>query len=207
MGSSKYDNDFKSFVLSQGLHRKTKQIHKHLCFTNNEVRIFTDYGEILDNRKMSNYQIMSTLKALPTFDCAFRLNDSEYKKAKRVQKKINDLVISKNAIFLTLTFNDKVLSSTSFQTRRKYVARFLKSNCERYVANVDFGSKNGREHYHAVVDTDINLAYWHRYGAINAERVRNTNDDVKRVSKYVAKLTNHALKNKQEQVRLIYSRN
>lgn len=207
MSSSKYDNEFKSLVINQGIDKKMKKLHRELCFLNKHVRVITNDGEILDNNRLSNYEILLKLRDNPKLDCAFRLNNSQYQKAKRVKDKINDLVLSKNAIFLTLTFNNKILSKTSSDTRRQYVRKFLKLCSKRYVANIDFGAENGREHYHAVVDTDINLAYWHRYGAIKAERVRNTCDDLKRVSKYVSKLTNHALKVKGLQPRLIYSRN
>lgn len=62
------------------------------------------------------------------------------------------MVGSGNAKFLTLTFNDSFFDrGTSEDTRRKYIRRFLKEQCQEYVANVDYGDKNGREHFHAIV--------------------------------------------------------
>lgn len=55
------------------------------------------------------------------------------------------------AYFVTLTFKPEVLESTSKQTRRTYIARFLKENTYYYIANIDYGKKNDREHYHAIV--------------------------------------------------------
>lgn len=53
--------------------------------------------------------------------------------------------------FATLTFKPEVLESTSKQTRRTYIARFLKEYTYYYIANIDYGSQKQREHYHAIV--------------------------------------------------------
>ena len=110
--------------------------------------------------------------------------------------------------FLTLTFNDSILSSTSPETRRKYVRRFLKSfNCQ-YVGNIDFGKRNHREHFHALIGTGkIDYSLWNtRFGAINGLKVRNSTDDKARLSRYIAKLTNHAIKETTKRSVIIYSR-
>lgn len=54
------------------------------------------------------------------------------------------------AYLLTLTFGDTYDSTTS-ETRRKYVTRWLNENTRDYFACLDVGEKNGREHYHAIV--------------------------------------------------------
>lgn len=155
---------------------------------------------------------------------ALQVGKSSREKAKRVRDKISTLVLSGHCIFLTLTFRDDVLDSTSMQTRRRYVARFLKAQCKGYAANIDFGDdgrkrlyvdrngkermSTGREHYHALVyaPVDVNLKAW-SYGRIDAERVHDSSKDLEKCSKYVAKLSNHALKvNKGIAPRLIYSR-
>ena len=112
---------------------------------------------------------------------------------------------SGNCIFLTFTFTDEVLAKTNEDTRRQKVRRYLSSyNCE-YVANIDFGKKNGREHYHALIQCN-NVDYnAFDYGALNGERVRSTNDFAK-LAKYISKLTNHAIKDTAKGSRLIYNR-
>lgn len=70
-----------------------------------------------------------------------RLNESKKRKASKVKDKIHELVMNNNAIFITLTFNNDTLAKTSAITRRRYVARYLKANCDKYVANIDFGAK------------------------------------------------------------------
>jgi hypothetical protein len=120
-----------------------------------------------------------------------------------------------NCIFLTLTFRDDVLANTSEETRKKYIQRFLKEQCSLYIANIDYGTKKGREHYHAVVIPKYNQIdgsfYRTNYGSIDFERVRNkggvdTEATSKRLAKYVSKLVNHAIKETTRKCQVIYSR-
>lgn len=109
--------------------------------------------------------------------------------SKRIELILN-VDINDNA-FITLTFNDASLNNLSYSTRRKRVREFLKSQCALYVANIDFGKKNGREHYHAVVSNRVDPSLW-AYGSCNAIKITRYNS--KALAKYVNKLTNHALK-------------
>lgn len=118
------------------------------------------------------------------------------------------------SVFITLTFTDLVLNQTTYETRRRYVSRFLKENCIVYLANIDFGDpkknpdSNEREHYHAVavVDHKINMDLW-SYGFSWINKTRCSVDDAKRLSKYVDKMTHHALKESTHDSRIIYSKN
>lgn len=135
---------------------------------------------------------------------AKKINHASYKRAIRLKQRISE-IIQKDSLFLTFTFTDDVLNSTSSATRKTYVVRFLKSFGVKFVANVDFGSKNGREHYHAILQMPkINLTQW-KYGALNGKTVRNSTDDVK-LAKYISKLTNHAIKETTKRHAIIYSR-
>lgn len=206
MGKSKYDNFYKSFILENHIDKevsiKLKQLYKEYF-----VKVLTPEGIIRSMCFNPDYDTeIISMKKNAMYDCAMRLLESKKRKAKKVKDKIKQLVMTDNAIFLTLTFNDDTLQNTSFETRRRYIARYLKANSTKYVANVDFGGLKGREHYHAVVDREITFKDWHKYGAIKAERVNTQYVDSERVSRYVAKLSNHALKVKGEVPRLIYSR-
>ena len=135
---------------------------------------------------------------------AKKINHASYERANRLKQRISQ-IIQKDSLFLTFTFTDDVLNKTSSDTRKTYVVRFLKSFGVPYVANVDFGSKNGREHYHAILQMpSINLTQW-KYGALNGKIVRNSTDDVK-LAKYISKLTNHAIKETTKRQAIIYSR-
>ena len=56
--------------------------------------------------------------------------------------------------FATLTFSEDTLKDTNQATRKTYISRFLKQYTFYYIANIDYGSLNEREHYHAIVLLD-----------------------------------------------------
>lgn len=135
---------------------------------------------------------------------AKKINHASYQRANRLKQRIST-IIQKDSLFLTFTFTDEVLQRTSSDTRKQYVRRFLNAFNVPYVANIDFGSKNGREHYHAILQMPkINLTQW-KYGALNGKIIRNTSDDIK-LAKYISKLTNHAIKETTKRQAIIYSR-
>lgn len=128
--------------------------------------------------------------------------------------------------FATLTFNDETLSR-SFSARQKLIQRTL-GVFDDYVSNVDYGAKNEREHYHALVvmseydylsnlwsknrfgvewsDSPVQCeSYTARCGFVNFQVVKGSSGvDLKRLSGYLAKLCNHSIKVKQ--TRLGYKR-
>lgn len=192
MGISKYNNDFKSDVIYYGTYDFVKSKKRDIYHNSEDTQNLLFWMSYLRNNNAT--------------DCALRLLESDYRKSKKIKDKIHELVKSGHAIFLTLTFTDDVLLKTSRLTRRKYVARYLKQQSDIYVANIDFSPEKDREHYHAVVCSRCDLSAW-SYGFAYAEQVRAHDGNSERVARYVAKLTNHALKVKQLNNRLIYSRN
>jgi len=141
----------------------------------------------------------------------FRLYKANARRRDRIRSKIARMYNTKKALFLTLTFSDKMFArGCSSETRRRYIARFLKSECSEYLANIDFGSENQREHYHAVVvpKTKIDFEKYHELfdSNINAKRIIYSETSLRLVGKYINKLTNHALKENGFYKRLIFSR-
>ncbi len=135
---------------------------------------------------------------------AYKINRASWQRQKRLRKKIVKM-FSKPCLFLTLTFDNHYLDSTSDATKRTYVSRILNQFKVPYIANVDYGKKNNRLHYHAIIQIDrVNHRCW-PYGAINFEKIRILNS--KALSKYLDKLTNHAIKETCKGNRLIYSKN
>ena len=122
---------------------------------------------------------------------------SNYRKRSRVSKRFTTMFDNATCpiYFGTLTFTDEVLENTSQPTRRVYVRRFLKDISNEYLANIDFGDINHREHYHCIFSCDNleNFKLWN-YGFVNVKKVRYTESDIKRVSKYTIKLVNHCVK-------------
>lgn len=58
----------------------------------------------------------------------------------------------------TLTFDDSIETTTP-RTRKRYATAYLNSVCDDYIACVDYGKENGREHYHAVGVLRQNVAF------------------------------------------------
>lgn len=141
------------------------------------------------------------------------ISNSRYQRVKRCRIRISGLVFTEKAFFLTLTFRDDVLAKTSAESRRRYVSRALKkvSANGRYIANVDFGKENGREHYHAIVEA-VNVEalkeYWEkRYGFVDLRKIGGKEKDLKKTTKYINKLNAHCFKDSTHLHRVIYSRN
>lgn len=213
---SKIDYAFKSKVLRdyEELFKEYKLSSKYTFALLN----FETYGVVTPFLK-KNYGKLQTLREAKLqhageeesiFQEVIKIEKAKYSRAKRLSVKIENMLnkaslLDEKCLFLTITFNNDTLGVTSAQTRRKYVTLFLKSYCDCYVANIDFGKKNGREHYHAVVlpYTKINFNDW-KYGCINFEYIHTPNS--RALAKYTAKLTNHAIKETTKRCATIYSR-
>lgn len=145
---------------------------------------------------------------------ALGMLNNDYARRTRCLDKTNTLVNNNKVVYFgTLTFKNDVLDKTTIETRRKYVSRYLKSISCEYIANIDFGDKdknpqsNEREHYHCLIACENMPISW-KYGFCKFEKVRTDLQDCKRTSKYICKLTNHAMKVERsgKARRLIYSR-
>lgn len=145
-----------------------------------------------------------------------RISHAKAERNVRLKKKVFDMIFGSDCLFLTLTFTDKRLNATSAESRRYYVKQFLRQFNVPYVANIDFGKRNHREHYHALLQIDkIDYHLW-KYGAINGKKVRNdiqfdedgviTSESVERIARYISKLTNHAIKETTKRCAIMYSR-
>lgn len=152
---------------------------------------------------------------IPTIECMELLNNSYYKRLRRLRLYIEYMFYySREVYFLTLTFRDDVLNSTSELTRRRYIQRSLNDYSSYYCANIDYGAQNEREHYHAcVVFKNINTInlfkelYSSKFGFLSIQKVGKSYIDKERLSKYINKLTNHAFKDTTIAKRVIYSKN
>ena len=132
------------------------------------------------------------------------------------------MIDTKRAIFLTLTFSNDVLNKTNKATRQRYIKEYLKSETALYIANIDYGKKKGREHYHALIITNtledvkpkyksvkdkINLKAY-KYGEINADfvisRYKISTEEGR--EKIARKLTAHFIKESTKREKIIFSR-
>ena len=82
--------------------------------------------------------------------------------------------------------------------------------CYLCAINVDYGKKNERGHYHCIVATNFNLDL-RKYLKENyrcftsCDRIGTSSNDIKRLSKYINKLTNHCIKNTTKNKRIVYN--
>lgn len=174
--------------------------------------VIDDYtGEQVNIKPFSIHKAKSL-----NMELEYRLYSANLKRQQRLRNRFDRMIKTNRAIFLTLTFNDSFLSrDTSSETRRRYVARFLKEQCIEYVANIDFGQDERftqREHYHALVIPKNEQISYLEYSQgfdksrIKAEPVLVSNKSIDNIARYIDKLTKHSLKYNGHYRRLIYSR-
>lgn len=200
---SKIDYVYKSKILKNNDLINTEKLVSKTIFINKDLCNFKT-GEIIMTLKKAreinekNYNNKDWLEAR-------KINNCYYHRSLRLKNRITNYLKKGQCIFLTLTFTDKTLNNTSSETRKKYVKNYLKSCSDYYIANIDFGGKNDREHYHAIVVADkVNYSKWHKYGALKGQKINGRACEVK-LSKYVSKLTNHAIKETTKRNVIIYS--
>lgn len=170
-------------------------------------------GIIFDQDLEDKYFDLSNKYGSKYIKEARKINNASYRRVERLKKRIMEYITEFPCVWLTLTFRDDILQNTTQETRRKYVSKFLKSISRHYVANIDFGEDDRyshREHYHAIAvgrQTKSDLQVWtERYGFTWIETVSRSSNPVK-ISKYISKLTNHAIKKSTKRQCYIYSRN
>ena len=193
--NSKEYNDFMKFI------RLANQYRIQYKYNDREIKV--DEFQFKQIDEYFEHQALTNLDNLTEF---YKIYHAQLNRTLRLKNRIAKILTNGACLFLTLTFTNDTLENTSPKTRRIYVRNYLKSFNAPYVGNIDFGKRNGREHYHAVIGIDkVDYSKW-TYGAINGIKIRNETDDLTRISKYIAKLTNHAIKETTKRSVIIYSR-
>jgi hypothetical protein len=139
-------------------------------------------------------------------DALHSFNTSRTTRKQRLKAKINKWRCEYYVCFVTLTFNDDFLNYSSFEHRKEKVREVLNESCIDYVANIDFGEKKGREHYHAICCglKDYALKNLWKYGYFKIEPLRDGTEG--KVIEYIDKLCNHAVKDSVGFSTLMYCR-
>lgn len=159
-------------------------------------------GEVLKLQQAEN--IISSFSEVELVAC-YQLNQAKYNRKKRLRNYLEKMLNNfENVYFLTLTFSDKYNNSND-ETKRKYVMRCLKKLTPYYVANVDYGKQFGRLHYHAISTQPLTQELW-KYGFINCQKIRHNSTDIEKLSRYITKFTNHALKETNKTQKCLYSK-
>ena len=149
------------------------------------------------------YKILNYYKTyFPTeFKECERIINADYKRVKRVRKRIAKIINSDNPVFITLTISNEYYFRIDKKTFRRYATRLL-SGFDDFVGNEDYGEENGRFHLHFVACgfSSINWVY----GFFEIKPIINKNDVS--LAKYINKITNHSLKETCKRTSLIYKR-
>lgn len=192
------DYEFKAAVLNSDFPAIARAVSKAFYFANHDIK--SKYSISLEEAEA----LYSHWAFTEEYIEAEKINRAFYQRTKRLKNRVEQL-LEKPCVFLSLTFTDKTLQNTSPLTRRRYVTEYLRNNYPNYVANIDFGDDFGREHYHAIIQTQkVDYKSWHHLGAIKGEKIVVNN--IVALAKYVSKLTNHAIKETTRRSCLIYSR-
>ncbi len=192
------DYNFKSYVLSKNFVQIFKDVHYVINFPKSEFcKMSLDLALSISYKMRVEYP--------NEWKEAERICNAYYKRVKRLKDRISEMLQNGNCLFLTFTFNNLCLQKTNSDTRRQKIRRFLNNYNTDYVANIDFGKKNGREHYHAVIQIDKVDSKLYNYGALSFKKIRSSKD-YEKLAKYISKLTNHAIKETTKSNYIIYSR-
>lgn len=192
---------------------KLSSLH-HLAFQlANEDITYTDWYN--DSFRIYCEDYLSKFDSNVITECE-KILHADLQRKTRLRKKIQTMFdICSVVIFVTLTFSDIALERSTPEYRRDLVSGWFKACCPEdiyipYIANIDFGKENGREHYHGLIGCRVpksQLEFWQcTYGSIKLETVRISVADKYRLSSYVSKMTNHAIKETTKRSHLIYSR-
>jgi hypothetical protein len=122
---------------------------------------------------------------------------SERKRRSNISKRVKKMIEQKHAYFMTFTLSDKHINKKQDTHVRKIKEALSHASTIDWVFNNDYGDQTERLHYHAVTCTPLQLDYTkiiqiYKYGAVNIKEI--TKKDVKSISEYLQKLSNHALK-------------
>ena len=192
-----------------------------------------DICEVIGQDSAKQIAIENTAKYI---DCTYeelkafqQMQHAKKVKAKRMEQDIiKALSKGYGYMFATLTFENKYRNEREPRTRRKYIKKYLEQ-FDGYIANIDYGSENGTEHYHAIVfmksekldplETEIHkdkkkqfrhfikkeqLPKW-KYGHYSLEKEyenlqKDEDKSPRKLSNYIAKINNHSLNIEQKQV-------
>lgn len=78
-----------------------------------------------------------------------KYNSRRYRYYRYLKKMVSNLSHGEELCFVCLTFSNEYISN-QFSTLKKYVIRYLNEVCTNWIACEDYGSQNGRLHFHCV---------------------------------------------------------
>lgn len=121
---------------------------------------------------------------------------SYYKRIGTLKKRLQSLLEGKHVYFITYTIKD--IENAKIGQIQKSIKKSLNENAViEYLYNEDYGTENGRLHYHCIASFKDRIDYkkimlYYDQGAVNfKEIIAKNNENIKR---YLTKQTLHATK-------------
>lgn len=165
---------------------------------------------IIEYNKHRYYNFTQGVVETPNIEYE-RILKSRYNKISRIKKHLIYILSHKRYnYFLTFTFDDYYINKCD-RTKRDLIKNVLsKIDDALYILNIDYGKKTEREHFHCILGTDNNLDLDSFLKEIypcfsSCIPINKSNDDIKRLSKYVNKLSNHTCKDSTYNKRIVYN--
>lgn len=174
-------------------------------------------NELLSNLYTYNHRRYIAYRLGITFDVDRELENklcARYNKVSRIKSHLVYMWHRKRHLyFLTFTFNDKYINKCD-RTKKDLIKNAIKKYDDScfYILNVDYGSKNGRQHFHCILATDLdsNLDLFMRddnnYPCfVDVREVREDFTSLKCLPKYINKLSNHCIKDSTKSSRIFFN--
>ena len=154
---------------------------------------------------------LNTMKALE------QMRKCKNQQYKRIKEHILFMIINNyDLYFSTYTINEKSLNENNLdidKIKDQLTKNFRSHGLIDWIGNIDYGSKNGRPHFHVIeayqngiIKKEINnknnksiinlptTTEWEKIGFTNHQQIRTDLNQQDRTALYLAKLTNHTLK-------------
>lgn len=196
--------ELRKSILDNGIYKRYTKARRNSYLTNK--------GEEVEGETLEGFEVFLT----ETFGADWfsiveeceRIGNSSYQRIKRLKTRIKTLLNEGQCLFLTLTFNDLTIFTTTERERKDLVMKFLKQTENNgFIANIDYGATNEREHYHAVLCAEkVDYTKWHNYGAIKGQKVALRKKTETKLARYIDKLALHSLKDSTNKNRLLYGK-
>ena len=98
----------------------------------------------------------------------------------------------------TFTISEEWIGKKTKEEFKKELQKWLKKNAKDYIANIDFGEKNERLHFHAIVASKENYFTW-KYGHLFVKEI-NIRKGTEAIARYANRFANHATKSTAQKV-------
>lgn len=139
-----------------------------------------------------------------------RILNNRYCKVSRIKKRLVYLITHFDYLyFCTFTFDDYFIKKCDRSKRDLIKHCIIRFDIDvNYILNVDYGKKNEREHYHCIIATNNNgnlrnyLKCTYPFFT-SCDSINKSNNDIKRLSKYINKLSNHCIKDSTKNKRVV----